>query len=231
MPTKPPKIHYTDDKDVPKKPSDLSEIGFRPTKSPEKPNKKYTKGEATKDGINNNVFNKGKYEYEEYENERHPSQVGPGYFNPDTSKNQYPDYMHPYGDGHNQQQHPLDKNVPPEIYSVFGQPPQGPFRIEHLLQQIQGADPNQGPLSPGQSPNVYLHTGQNAVNFNQFGQVQGGQQQGGHQIAPVSGPAGSKEFFNEVIPHNLAFIPDFLHGLDKLTHISFIIVLNPFRRY
>lgn len=136
----------------------------------------------------------GKYEYDEYETDRHPPQVGPGYFNPDASKNQYPDYMHPYGNGHNQQPHPLEKNIPPEIYNVFGQPPQGvtgPFRIEHLLQQIQGADPNQGPLTPGQTPNVYLHTGQNAVNFNQFGPVQGGPP-GQHQIAP--GAAGS-EFF------------------------------------
>lgn len=72
--------------------------------------------------------------------------------------------------------------IPPELYHVFGQAPpqQGPFRIEHLLQQIQNADQNQGPLQQGQNPNVYLHGGQ-------FGQV------APHQLpgAGIGGPGQS----------------------------------------
>lgn len=153
LPTKSPKIHFPDS-------------GFRPTvdgkpqKSQEKPHKKYqVKEDPNKAGGGNTVFTSegDKYEFTNYETVR--PQAGPGFFNPDASKNQYEfnSYQRPG-------QQPQDQ-IPPELYHVFGQTPQqGPFRIEHLLQQIQGADPNQGPLQQGQNPHVFLHPGQ-------FGQV------------------------------------------------------------
>lgn len=183
LPTKSPKIHFTDNKEV-KKQEEKGE-GFYPTldgKPPkgnqEKPYKKYPKDETKKDENKkdaiNNVFLNGhedKYSIHNYEDIRAPvppGHPGPGYFNPDTSKTQYQGQM-PYGNDNSQEQQTFDKAIPPELYNVFGISPQHPFRIEHLLQQIQGADQNQGPGS--QNPTVFIHSGQQAPNFNQFGQV------------------------------------------------------------
>lgn len=173
--------------------------GFFPTidgKPPkglqEKPYKKYPKDpkdESKKDAINNVPSNghEDKYSIHNYEDIRAPvpGHPGPGYFNPDTSKTQYQGQM-PYGpDNSQEQQQAFDKAIPPELYNVFGISPQHPFRIEHLLQQIQGADPNQGPGS--QNPTVYIHTGQQAPNFNQFGQgPPSAHPQHPHQIAQGS---------------------------------------------
>lgn len=180
MPTKSPKIHFIDDKTV--KP----DTGFRPTvdgkphKTQDKPHKKY-KDDTSKEEVNT-VFSHDdtdKYNEYNYENVRPPpSHVGPGFFNPDTSKNQYPDF-NSYAPNQRPPKQPVTQDqIPPELYHVFGQAPpqQGPFRIEHLLQQIQGADPNQGPIQHGQNPNVFLHPGQ-------FGQVTPHQLPGGQGIA------------------------------------------------
>lgn len=177
LPTKSPKIHYTDDKEIQK--HDEKDIGFYPTidgKPPkgisDKPFKKYPKDDTNKkDAINNvylNTNENNKYNVDGYDDIRTPNsqqpippRAGPGYFNPDTSKNQYPDYGQNYGQENLQgptQQHTLDKTIPPELYNVFGISPQHPFRIEHLLQQIQTADQNQGPI--GQAPTVFVHPGQ-----------------------------------------------------------------------
>ncbi|XP_063708942.1 putative epidermal cell surface receptor [Culicoides brevitarsis] len=195
LPTKSPKIHFTDNKEV-KKQEEKGE-GFFPTidgKPPKNTHKKYpkdSKDETKKDGINNVYLNNNhedKYSIHNYEDIRAPvpGHPGPGYFNPDTSKTQYQGQM-PYGNENSQeQQQNFDKAIPPELYNVFGISPQHPFRIEQLLQHIQGADQNQGPGS--QNPTVYIHTGHPAPNFNQFGQVPPATHpQHPHQTAQVSG--------------------------------------------
>lgn len=201
LPTKSPKIHFPhnehdeeseedeeeDEDEIPhKKPIDT---GFRPTidgkpHKQEKPSKKFPpmimkhedEENSQEEDDGNAVFTSDggdKYQFPHYGNVRPPPHVGPGFFNPETSKNQYPELHNnmypqrpqqkvpPINNNKQQQQqkqphHP--DNIPPELYHVFGQSPpqQGPFRIEHLLQQIQAADPsNQGPLQQGQNPNVY----------------------------------------------------------------------------
>lgn len=199
MPTKSPKIHFSDNKEVKKQEGEsfYPTIDGKPPKGvAEKPYKKYSKDpkdENKKDVINNVFLNnhEDKYSIHNYEDIRAPvpGHPGPGYFNPDTSKTQYQGQM-PYGNENSQEQQSpqqaFDKAIPPELYNVFGISPQHPFRIEHLLQQIQGADGSQGP--GGQNPTVYIHTGQPAPNYNQFGQVptSPGHAQLPHQIAQGS---------------------------------------------
>lgn len=120
-----------------------------------------------------------KFDYQNYDedivNQHHhtntnPQDPGPGFFNPSTTKNQYPDYDHSYGEqGVNHQKpnyhqygqdsiHP-DK-LPPELFNILGpntQNLQPHIRLEQLLQHIQGPDPNQGPLLHGQ--NIHLPFG------------------------------------------------------------------------
>lgn len=97
---------------------------------------------------------------------------GPGFFNPSTTKNQYPDYDHSYGEQgvvhqkpnptyHHYGQDSINSDkLPPELFNILGanNPNVQPhIRIEQLLQHIQGNDANQGPLLHGQ--NIHLPFG------------------------------------------------------------------------
>lgn len=83
--------------------------------------------------------------------QQRPLGPGPGFFNPQASKTQYNDGLNHFGPIGHQPQHPLDKQLPPELYNVLGGnnhhlPPH--VRIEELLKHIQGQDgnSNQGPI-------------------------------------------------------------------------------------
>lgn len=124
----------------------------------------------------NNKFDYQNYDEDITNHHQHtntnPQDPGPGFFNPSTTKNQYSDYDHSYGEqGVNHQKpnppyhqygqdsiHP-DK-LPPELFNILGpntQNVQPHIRLEQLLQHIQGSDPNQGPLLHGQ--NIHLPFG------------------------------------------------------------------------
>lgn len=139
----------------------------KPPKVPqEKPHKKFNK-EDKKNNFNNNVFtppstnDNNKYNFDDDTRPPHTPQVhqqpGTGFFNPDASKNQFPENP----------QHPIDK----QLFNILGPnaqnlPPH--IRIDQLLQHIQSQDPNGGPTVNGQ--NVNLPFQPNGINYNQFGE-------------------------------------------------------------
>lgn len=144
-------------------------IDGKPPKIPqEKPYKKYHKDTKTKDP-NSFIPNHDNKHYSVYESHDHdegvrPHQPGPGFFNPDASKNQYPDLT-----GHEHPQIPVDK----QLFNILGQNPQNlppHIRIDQLLQHIQGQDhQNQGPLLHGQNINIpFQPIIPNGINYNQF---------------------------------------------------------------
>lgn len=127
----------------------------------------------------NNKFDYQNYDEDITNNHHHtnnnPQDPGPGFFNPSTTKNQYPDYDHSYGQQSVSHQPPnspyhqygqdsihADK-LPTELFNILGpntQNVQPHIRIEQLLQHIQGSDPNQGPLLHGQNINLPFGGGQ-----------------------------------------------------------------------
>lgn len=150
------------------------EIPFYPTidgKPPKisqdggKPFKKFHGGKegTKKDQYNtNNAFVPPNFENNKFHvNNNYDQQPGPGFFNPDASKGQYPE--HPDHSLHHQ--HPVDK----QLFNILGQnaqniPPH--IRIDQLLQHIQGQDQNQGPLLHGFQPIQIA----NGINYNQYGE-------------------------------------------------------------
>lgn len=183
-PSKLPPDHENDTSDV-ETGEDLGdhkvEVPFYPTldgKPPkvpqEKPHKKFNK-EDKKNNFNNNIFippssvhDNNKYNVNFGDDVRPQQQPGPGFFNPDASKNQFPDRLPPPLPG---QQHPIDT----QLFNILGPntqnlPPH--LRIDQLLQHIQQQDPNGAnngqninlPFTPNQ-PN-----GINGINYNQYGE-------------------------------------------------------------
>lgn len=143
----------------------------KPPKVPqEKPHKKFNKDDKKNTYNTNNGFvptppihDNNKYNVNYGEDSRPPQLPGPGFFNPDASKNQFPDNSGPG-------QHPIDK----QLFNILGPnaqnlPPH--IRIDQLLQHIQSQDPNGGPLLHGQNPNLpFSPTQPNGINYNQFGE-------------------------------------------------------------
>jgi len=181
MPTKvPPSDHENDTSDINSEEDDHKvEVPFYPTidgkppKTPqEKPYKKYhnkdTKNKDHNTFIPNPNYDNNKH-YNVYENPDHneelrPQQPGPGFFNPDTSKNVYPSLS-----GHEHSQIPVDK----QLFNILGQNPQNipsHIRIDQLLQHIQSQDhQNQGPILHGQNINIpFQPIIPNGINYNQF---------------------------------------------------------------
>ncbi|KAJ6634088.1 putative epidermal cell surface receptor, partial [Pseudolycoriella hygida] len=161
-------------------------VDGKPPKIPqEKPHKKLSKPDNNPnkyhDSFTHTIPDKNednnKFDYQNYDeditNEHHhsvtnPQDPGPGFFNPSTTKNQFPDYDHSYGEHHkpNSPYHQYGQDslhpdkLPPELFNILGpntQNVQPHIRLEQLLQHIQGADPNQGPLLHGQ--NIHLPYG------------------------------------------------------------------------
>lgn len=177
--TKPPKLpadHENDTSDADSG-EDLEhhrvEVPFYPTvdgKPPkvpqEKPHKKFNK-EDKKTNFNNNVFapqpplDINKYNVNFGDDQRPPP--GPGFFNPDASKNQFPETT---AGG----QHPIDK----QLFNILGPnsqniPPH--IRIDQLLQHIQSQDQNGGPNLHGQNVNLpFTPIQPNGINYNQYGE-------------------------------------------------------------
>lgn len=169
-------------------------VDGRPPKVPqEKPHKKFSKDETKKDNLNNIFIPQGghanKFDFNNYDDDigihpqppqqpqrpQHPAAngAGPGYFNPDATKNQYHDYTNnnPYAE-HNDHS-TLDK----QLFNVLGPnnqnlPPH--IRIEQILQHIQGQDhTNQGgALTHGQNLNFPFQAiaQPNGINYNQYGE-------------------------------------------------------------
>jgi len=153
-------------------------IDGKPPKTPqEKPQKKPNKDDKKTEHIQQQIpfqplpNDPNKFDYNQYDDDigqHHHSQQnpGPGFFNPDASKNQYPDYsLYEHG-GHQQ---PIGKPQSPELYNVLGPntqnlPPH--IRLDQLLQHIQGQDPNQGHLIHGQNVQLpFSNVHQNGVNY------------------------------------------------------------------
>lgn len=177
--TKPPKLpsdHENDTSDV-NSGEDLDdhkvEVPFYPTfdgKPPkvpqEKPHKKFNKDDK-KNNFNNNVFvppssvhDSDKYNVNFNEEIQPQQQPGPGFFNPDASKNQFPEAV----PGTPGQQHPIDQ----QLFNILGPnshniPPH--IRIDQLLQHIQQQDPTGGAVH-GQN----LPFTPNGINYNQYGE-------------------------------------------------------------
>lgn len=142
-------------------------IDGKPPKVPqEKPHKKFNK-EDKKNNFNNNVFippsshDNNKYNVNDFsDGVRPPQPPGPGFFNPDASKNQFPDNS----------PHPIDK----QLFNILGPnaqnlPPH--IRIDQLLQHIHSQDPNNGPLIHGQNVNLpFTPIQPNGINYNQYGE-------------------------------------------------------------
>lgn len=140
----------------------------KPPKVPQdKPHKKFNK-EDKKNNYNNNVFvppsthDNNKFNNVNYgDNTRlpHPPPVhqpGPGFFNPDASKDQY-------------SEHHVDK----QLFNILGPntqnlPPH--IRIDQLLQHIQSQDQNGVPPTHGQNFNLPFQPNQNGINYNQYGE-------------------------------------------------------------
>jgi hypothetical protein len=106
-----------------------------------------------------NYDTNNKYHVNNYDQAQGP---GLGFFNPDTSKTQYPDLS--------ASDHPLH-SVDKQLFNILGQNPQNippHIRIDQFLQQIQGQEQNQnqGPLLHGFQP-IQLPNG---INYNQFGE-------------------------------------------------------------
>lgn len=141
-------------------------IDGKPPKVPqEKPHKKFhNKENKNKEHGTGFLPTPPNYDNNKYHDFDNVNQAGPGFFNPDASKNQYPDLT---GSGHP----PVDK----QLFNILGQNPQNlppHIRIDQLLQHIQGQDQNhQGPLLHGQNINLpFQPVIPNGINYNQFGE-------------------------------------------------------------
>lgn len=181
-PSKVPLDHENDTSDIVDSDEDLDEhkvevpfyptVDGKPPKVPqEKPHKKFNKDDK-KNNFSNNVFvpppahdnNKYNVNFGDDSRPLNPPQPGPGFFNPDASKNQYPE------NGGPGQQHPIDK----QLFNILGPnsqnlPPH--IRIDQLLQHIQSQDPNGGPLIHGQNVNLpFTPIQPNGINYNQYGE-------------------------------------------------------------
>lgn len=147
-------------------------VDGKPPKVPqEKPYKKFNKDDK-KNNFNNNVFlppsahDNNKYNVNFGEELRPQVQQpgGPGFFNPDASKNQFPE------NNVSGQQHPIDK----QLFNILGPnsqhlPPH--IRIDQLLQHIQQQDPNAGPHLHNQNINLpFTPIQPNGINYNQYGE-------------------------------------------------------------
>ncbi|XP_037041376.1 putative epidermal cell surface receptor isoform X2 [Bradysia coprophila] len=164
-------------------------VDGKPPKIPqEKPHKKPSKLDSNPNKYHDTFTHtipeqnedNNKFDYQNYDeditNHHHhtnanPQEPGPGFYNPSTTKNQYPDYDHSYGEQSvHQKPNPTyhhygpdsinSDKLPPELFNILGanNPNVQPhIRIEQLLQHIQGPDPNQGPLIHGQ--NIHLPFG------------------------------------------------------------------------
>lgn len=144
--------------------------GKLPKVPQEKPHKKFNKDDK-KNNYSNNVFvppsaqDNNKYNVN-FGDDNHPQvqQPGPGFFNPDASKNQFPAENSPSG------QHPIDKT----LFNILGPnsanlPPH--IRIDQLLQHIQSQDPNSGQHIHGQNVNLpFTPVQPNGINYNQYGE-------------------------------------------------------------
>jgi hypothetical protein len=132
----------------------------KPPKVPQdKPHKKFNK-EDKKNNYNNNVFIPQTHDNNKFNNVNYGDdtrippvhqQPGPGFFNPDASKDQF-------------SEHHVDK----QLFNILGPntqnlPPH--IRIDQLLQHIQSQDPN-----GGQSFNLPFQPNQNGINYNQYGE-------------------------------------------------------------
>lgn len=182
VPTKiPPTDHENDTSDINSDDEDEDddvvnnehkiEIPFYPThdgKPPKvsqeggKPFKKFHGKEGNKKDYNN-AFLPPNYDNKFNNNNNYDQQPGPGFFNPDASKTQFPEHTdHPL-----HHQHPADK----QLFNILGQnapniPPH--IRIDQLLQHIQGQEQgqNQGPHLHGFQPIQIA----NGINYNQYGE-------------------------------------------------------------
>jgi hypothetical protein len=191
VPTKLPANHENDTSDMNSDEDDDDEmhkvevpfyptIDGKPPKVPqEKPHKKFhgkdNKGKEhgafmpTPPNYDNNKYHSNNNNFE------NPNGAGPGFFNPDATKNQYPDLTgsdHPL---------PVDK----QLFNILGHNPQNlppHVRIDQLLQHIQGQDhQNQGPLLHGQNINLpFQPVIPNGINYNQFGENQDHIRRPGH---------------------------------------------------
>lgn len=140
----------------------------KPPKVPQdKPHKKFNKDDK-KNNYNNNVFVPTTHDNNKFNNVNYGGddtrlpqippanqQPGPGFFNPDASKDQY-------------SEHHVDK----QLFNILGPngqnlPPH--IRIDQLLQHIQSQDPN-GPPIHGQNFNHPFQPNQNGINYNQYGE-------------------------------------------------------------
>lgn len=144
--------------------------GKLPKVPQEKPHKKFNKDDK-KNNFGNNAFipppthDNNKYNVDFGEEPLRPQvqQPGPGFFNPDASKNQFPENT---ASG----QHPIDK----QLFNILGSnsqnlPPH--IRLDQLLQHIHGQDPNGGPLLHGQNVNLpFTPIQPNGINYNQYGE-------------------------------------------------------------
>ncbi|GAB0088666.1 Putative epidermal cell surface receptor [Sergentomyia squamirostris] len=130
----------------------------------EKPGKKYQKDENKTEKVQSHdpfahLFgDHNKFDYVNFDDDIRQNQPGPGYYNPSTSKHPGPPPQYP----HNSQQHPappqvVEKQLPPELFNVLGQSGHNygqHLTLEQILQHIQSADSNSGPLLHGQNVNV-----------------------------------------------------------------------------
>lgn len=147
-------------------------VDGKPPKVPqEKPHKKFNKDDK-KNNFGNNVFvppssvhpDNDKYNVDFSEDEDQPVlPPGPGFYNPDASKAQYPDTTGPH--------HPVDK----QLFNILGPngqnlPPH--IRIDQLLQHIQSSqDGGAGPHLHGQNINLpFTPIQPNGINYNQYGE-------------------------------------------------------------
>lgn len=182
IPTKMPPLHENDTSDFNSEEDEGDvddehkiEIPFYPTidgKPPKVPQegKPFKKFHGNKEGNKKEHFNtfappnyenSNKYHVNNYDNQG----SGPGFFNPDASKTQYPDLTG--------SDHPLHHAVDKQLLNILGQNPQNippHIRIDQLLQHIQGQEQNpqnpQGPLLHGFQP-IQIPNG---INYNQYGE-------------------------------------------------------------
>lgn len=132
-----------------------------------------------------------KYDFDNYDDvddddeEKKPSPgLGPGFFNPTLTKHQYADYDF-NGDNYHRlppNQHPQKPQKPnqfnpyiiqhgdgkQELINILGGNPQNippHLRIEHLLQQFQGANAGAGDVNGQSQPNYGVHQTQNGLNY------------------------------------------------------------------
>lgn len=180
----------------------------KPYKKPIKSDVKYQRPFPTPPPTPDQSHEDNKYDFNNYDDLNHHINIGaglgPGFFNPSASKGQFVDYNGAYGG--NQQQtvqhkpklpfnpfvqdqiHHQDKqHQSPELFNIIGPntagvPPH--LAIEQILQSIQGADQNPGPL---------LHGSKITIPFGQQGQQIGvNYPYGDHHPQDLGSPGGQR---------------------------------------